>query len=473
MYKYFLGILIIFVITVFVGPRNLYEHTSTTTSTQSTTLTSQNSHSYCPPNNWVSSDNNKWCKAQPGWENTDSISSNYGVCRSHDNVNYCKQSDGFLIPGASQLLLHNKNISTMADPEMSLQFTSLNDEPLLVFNPRLKLEYSSQNIELIPCSIDNSNRFQCTITNDEPSNSGLITQEYNGYFGSSNRISITNWFSARKNKIVATYPFTNQRRAGQRYSMLSHGFIKPNKTGVYKFKLRSNDASHLFIGDRSMIFSDNSIYLTKNRRVINNGGVHGMRTVQSTKSLIKDKVYQIVIIYAQHRGGSGFEFTWCPPGKNTWYDTIENKIDDESLRFINSSGVSPPPTLKGKFSVKVQDLISQGLYSNGTLPLNISYKFILPKEYHDHKTTQTYNLIVDGMGAYKVVLKMKLDGKIYKIEKIEHNHNSSSIKQNVNIWSFDWHRKYDPTEFEKTLKFKSQQRVSWAAANNVSLVNTH
>ena len=123
---------------------------------------------------------------------------------------------------------------------------------------------------------------------------GLLMTEYDGYF------SNINWFNnkaPRLSEIVSKIKFfknSNKEKFSQKYI----GIFKPNKTSLYKFKLRSDDASYLYIDGN---------------RIINNGGLHSMREKSGELNVNANQEYKIEIYFGEYTGAEGLEFSY----KNT------------------------------------------------------------------------------------------------------------------------------------------------------------
>jgi hypothetical protein len=76
-------------------------------------------------------------------------------------------------------------------------------------------------------------------------------------------------------------------------------YLKATSDGSYIFKLRSDDGSKLFI--------DNTL-------VVNNDGLHGMRSRYGSKILVKDQTYKIEVTFFQRHGWAGLQVYFKSPG---------------------------------------------------------------------------------------------------------------------------------------------------------------
>jgi len=94
------------------------------------------------------------------------------------------------------------------------------------------------------------------------------------------------------------------------YTMWFSGYFYAHETGNYNFGTRSNDASHIFINDEI---------------VVDNGGEHGMRTIERNYGTIKKgDICKIDIYFGENYGGDNLEIFWRFNNSNNIYSSEWN-----------------------------------------------------------------------------------------------------------------------------------------------------
>jgi hypothetical protein len=97
------------------------------------------------------------------------------------------------------------------------------------------------------------------------------------------------------------YPNTNAKWKdfwfSENFAVRWSGFLKIEKGGTYRFSLKSDDGSRMFLGKRMRI---------------NNDGLHGLRQVESTMNL-KNKEYKVTVEYFERGGHAGMFFRYMGP----------------------------------------------------------------------------------------------------------------------------------------------------------------
>merc|ERR1711975_98584 len=76
------------------------------------------------------------------------------------------------------------------------------------------------------------------------------------------------------------------------------GYLKITKSGTYRFYTNSDDGSFLYID---------------NHLVVNNDGLHGMRTKHGTRSLKQGTQYKVTVWFFERGGGAGLHVHWSGP----------------------------------------------------------------------------------------------------------------------------------------------------------------
>ena len=87
------------------------------------------------------------------------------------------------------------------------------------------------------------------------------------------------------------------------YGVRWQGRFVPKKTGVHKFWTKSDDMSYLYVDYK---------------KVVDNGGLHGMKEKHGTINMTKGKEYLIEIFFSEKGGGDDI-IVWFqePNGKKT------------------------------------------------------------------------------------------------------------------------------------------------------------
>jgi len=120
------------------------------------------------------------------------------------------------------------------------------------------------------------------------------------------------------------------------YTMWFSGYFYAHETGNYKFGTSSNDASHIFINDEL---------------VVDNGGDHGMRTVEQNYGTIKKgDICKLDIYFGENGGSDNLEIFWKLNNSNNIYSSEWNNKTwiyhtDPDVNPANHS--SKIPTMKG------------------------------------------------------------------------------------------------------------------------------
>lgn len=120
------------------------------------------------------------------------------------------------------------------------------------------------------------------------------------------------------------------------YTMWFSGYFYAHETGNYKFGTSSDDASHIFINDEL---------------VVDNGGDHGMRTVEQNYGTIKKgDICKLDIYFGENGGGDNLEIFWKLNNSNNIYSSEWNNKTwiyhtDPDVNPANHS--SKIPTMKG------------------------------------------------------------------------------------------------------------------------------
>ncbi|MEP9411190.1 MAG: hypothetical protein HRF42_07255 [Candidatus Brocadia sp.] len=141
----------------------------------------------------------------------------------------------------------------------------------------------------------------------------LVNQGYGLYASYYNNV---NWDGKPvKEKIDTDFEFywdyEGEKPISSPFSIIWKGYIDIQTPGTYTFKLTSDDGSWLYINDTL---------------IVDNGGLHAIRTVAGKHALEKGR-HKIMIKYFDGGGGAVFKLSWIPPGG------VEGKIPWERLKI--------------------------------------------------------------------------------------------------------------------------------------------
>ena len=170
---------------------------------------------------------------------------------------------------------------------------------------------------------------------------GLDLQEFSGYFADDR-----SWFDTqtRSGSISIATSIDNLSLGSTVRSWLIDGYIIPATSATYTFRTISDDASYVYINQYE---------------VINNGGGHGLITVENTIALTAGVNYYIRIYWGNGGGPSGLQFAWSG-GDQASFTT---NLTLDSLEFI-------PMTLQSSGQISFKDIAySYNLGTNNPLSL--------------------------------------------------------------------------------------------------------
>ena len=165
-------------------------------------------------------------------------------------------------------------------------------------------------------------------------NSGISGTRYAGYYNDNVNFS--------RATVQARY-YTNsiqQADFGSSYTTEFVGFFRARHNGAYGFRVASDDASHLWVGN------DATGGFTTSNATINNGGTHSNRSESANVTLQSGKVYGFRAMQGENGGDANFNVYFTPPGGSEtsnfagYFYTYSgsNKIDPEVLSIQNDSG---------------------------------------------------------------------------------------------------------------------------------------
>jgi len=145
-------------------------------------------------------------------------------------------------------------------------------------------------------------------TNFTMGNKGLDASLYNGYFNDN-----ISWFDTAVPNSTTRWHSINHNSGGNKYSYKVVGYFRASTTGIYNFRLHSDDASYLWIGSSGTTYGDLEGSATISNSLISNGGLHPPYSVSGNISLVADTYYPILMYYGEWTGGQVFELFFTPP----------------------------------------------------------------------------------------------------------------------------------------------------------------
>ena len=150
---------------------------------------------------------------------------------------------------------------------------------------------------------------------------GLAQVQYRGYFADD-----TNWFSDARftSSLMAstvtppsgTPIFNGSSDLGGRTSFSWTGYFIPDVTGEWQFRIASDDASYMWLGNDAIV----NYQSAPQKALIRNGGIHAEFSVTAKVNLVKDKIYPLRIQYGNDTNAAVFKFNYIAPGTSTWQE---------------------------------------------------------------------------------------------------------------------------------------------------------
>jgi len=138
---------------------------------------------------------------------------------------------------------------------------------------------------------------------------GLIQNRYAGYFEDSTKL-----FDSVPESSITVESLPEYTAGGGTNIPFSNnwtGYIIPDYTGTWTFRMTSDDASYLYIGANAVINYSRDIHTA----LIDIGGVHTALTKTATVDLVKDQIYPFRVMYGDWGGGASvFKLEFKAPG---------------------------------------------------------------------------------------------------------------------------------------------------------------
>lgn len=126
----------------------------------------------------------------------------------------------------------------------------------------------------------------------------------------------------------------NGRVQEDNYAFLWEGFIRITQAGTYYFRTTSDDGSRLWLGSLN---GTTSPYVHGSGSIVNNDGLHGSQSVNSSARTLSVGVYPIAIAYYEQGGDASMSIAWRTPNSGTSYVSIPNS------QFVQTVSLPEPP----------------------------------------------------------------------------------------------------------------------------------
>lgn len=150
---------------------------------------------------------------------------------------------------------------------------------------------------------------------------GLTEVKYRGYFADD-----TNWFTntrfndskisvgASSSSVFTTFDGTTN--AGGMVSFLWTGYVIPDVSGLWSFKISSDDAAYMWIGNDAII----NYAKNPDSALIKIPGIHASITKQASITLVKNQIYPVRIQYGNASPANVALFKWefMAPDNPNW-----------------------------------------------------------------------------------------------------------------------------------------------------------
>jgi hypothetical protein len=157
---------------------------------------------------------------------------------------------------------------------------------------------------------------------------GLWKCSYTGYMNDDIAGLLAREASSDFYNHTADTSFQINNPGGQDYSVIWTGYLQAPATDAFKFQTSSDDASYFWIG------TDAVINPTVSNVDINNGGLHGLVSVESEPiSLIGGMYYPIRAIFSQQDGADNF-YMYYDQGNTGW-----NSFPMAYTRYSNNDAI--------------------------------------------------------------------------------------------------------------------------------------
>jgi hypothetical protein len=173
---------------------------------------------------------------------------------------------------------------------------------------------------------------------------------YNYYNGLSSSLTVLPNFTTLTPAFSGSLPAISlsPQIDNTQFGFLFQGFINIPTTGTYTFQLISDDGSMMWLGPLN---GTTSPYAFGTKPTINDDGLHGNTSVNSSAMTLTAGIYPIAIAYFQEGGGFALQLNWKTPGSN-------------SFVTVPASGFQQTATLQGSLPNMPSNLLAKTLSFN-------------------------------------------------------------------------------------------------------------
>ena len=202
-------------------------------------------------------------------------------------------------------------------------------------NPRARnLESMAESNVSKPSQTERTPRQWAEVPIPDGLQRGLYAYTFNGYFNDQATFGEGGTPFARGNTEMKFPRFENSGLV-ENTTLIMNGYFIPDVTGEWKFRIESDDASFMWLGNEAI-----TRYRNANQgAVIRNGGVHTAKTVEYSVNLVKDKIYPIRIIYGNDKSVSVFKFDTKAPGYSAWQSDTQGLMWHTEPWFCTNWGI--------------------------------------------------------------------------------------------------------------------------------------
>ncbi len=137
-------------------------------------------------------------------------------------------------------------------------------------------------------------------------NGGLILRRYDGYHADNPAFELDK--APTKTKTVTSLYDPSDLDLTVPCTVVCAGTFRPFTSGLYTFRLISDDGSYLWVGPNAAHDSR-----TTANALINNGGGHGMQSVAAALTLTAGASYPLYLLYGNSGGNANVQFLVTPP----------------------------------------------------------------------------------------------------------------------------------------------------------------
>ena len=268
---------------------------------------------------------------------------------------------------------------------------------------------------------------------------GFFYQMYSEYFGSVNSgLDNVNWFTGKTptaSGVVTNMTDINTATNGVApltgltiFSVQWTGFFTPNATGQWTFSTATDDASYVWIGPTAV-----SGFTVQNA-IVNNGGIHGTRTISGVVNLVAGTSYPIRIQYGQNLSGYTFNFSFAGPGQS-------QTSDGSSYFNFNYVTANRFEVLSGNAFIATNLICARDIV--GTLNGDIRRGAVTQVKIEEFGNVSLYSTTTSAWNAVKYPITLLRDteirGNLWMNNSVTSNitlHHEGKYIGNAESWSF-------------------------------------